>query len=370
MKEILKKDYIYNQLREAIRAGTMKPCERLSGETRLAQKFNVSRVTVREALDSLEQEKLIKRVQGKGTFVSENIRGADVCFLCIDGSENNPASPVKYIYPGIEKRLVESGIRLESCSMQFIRNISAEKAFSLFGKNSVQGIFLLESGFTGNEPEIEILKASGLPVILPHAQDGDRNIVDFAMMHTDYRLAFGDGMRRLTLQGHKKAGVIFGSKTLGGMRGFTPEDFKEFLDLNGFDPADSLIKYAGYSKDAVNHAVRELMLGPVPPTAIICFSDFYAIYVYEALKELNIQIPEQVAVMGYCGYPGGQYMSPSLSTVDLMYENIGRMAADMMLKSDEWSKDPSSITMITPHRILDRGSTENKMKHSERLSFA
>ena len=367
MKEILKRDYIYNQLREAIRSGTMKPGERLSGETQLAQDFNVSRVTVREALEILEHEKLIKRVQGKGTFISENIRGCDACFLEISGRDEGISSPIKYIYPGIEKRLNEAGIRLESCSSQFMRNTNAGNACSLFKKNSVQGVFLLESGFTGREPEIEILKASGLPVIVPHAQDGDREKVDFAIMQSDYRLAFGDGVRHL--EGHKKIATLF-SSIAEMMRGFNPADYKEFLNLNGFDPDASLIRCVEYSKEAVNRAVREFMLGPKPPTAIMCYSDFYAIYVYDALNALNIRIPEQVAVMGYCGYPGGQYMSPPLSTVDLMYENIGRMAADLMLKSDEWSRNPGSITMITPHRVIDRESTVNKMKYSEKLNFA
>ncbi|OGV49210.1 MAG: hypothetical protein A2017_05990 [Lentisphaerae bacterium GWF2_44_16] len=347
----------------------MKSGERLSGETQLAQDFNVSRVTVREALEVLEHEKLIKRVQGKGTFVSENIRGRDACFMEISSNDNNFESPSKYICPGIEKRLNEAGIRLERCSSQFIRNISKGNACSLFRENLVQGIFLLECNFTGREPEIEILKASGLPVIVPHAHNNDRNIVNFAIMQSDNRLAFGDGLRHFASQGHKKVGVIFSSTTIGGMRGFVPYDFKEFLNLNSFDSDDLLIKYAEYSKEAINHAVRELMLGPKSPTAIMCHSDFYAIHVYDALKELNICIPEQVAVMGYCGYPGGQYISPSLSTVDLMYENVGRMAADLMLKSDEWAKAPKSVTMITPHRILIRKSTENKMKYSETPEF-
>lgn len=370
MKEMLKKDYVYNQLRDAIRSGSMKPGERLSGETQLAEKFKVSRVTVREALDSIEKEKLIKRVQGKGTFVSENIRGTNTCFLCIDAPDNEVSSPMRYIHPGIEKRMTESGIRLEMCPLQFMRNTSGEKFLSLLHENSVQGIFYHGSGFTGREAELELIKTSALPVIIPHAQDGDRDIVDFAIMQPDYRLAFGDGIRNLASLGHKKIGVIFNSCLIGNMRGFHPADFREFLELNALDTDSSMIKHAGYSKDEITRAVRKLILGPKPPTAIMCYSDFYAIHVYEALKKLNIRIPEQVAVMGYCGYPGGQYMSPSLSTVDLMYENIGRMAADLMLKSDEWSNGPSSVTMITPHRILDRGSTGNKMKYSGKPSFA
>jgi len=90
----------------------------------------------------------------------------------------------------------------------------------------------------------------------------------------------------------------------------------------------------------------------------MCFSDFYAIYVYEALNGLNIRIPEQVSVMGFCGYPGGQFMNPPLSTVDLMYENIGRDAAELMLRSSEWfGTGEKPITIFSPHKIVSREST-------------
>ena len=78
---------------------------------------------------------------------------------------------------------------------------------------------------------------------------------------------------------------------------------------------------------------------------------------YDALKELNIRIPGQMAVMGFRGYPGSGFLSPPLSTVDVMYENIGRMAAELMLNSDSWFGGKRPVTVITPHRVVAREST-------------
>jgi len=56
-------------LRHKIATGEYRVGDCLQGELALAAMFNVSRVTVREALRSLSQDGMVQRIQGKGTFV-------------------------------------------------------------------------------------------------------------------------------------------------------------------------------------------------------------------------------------------------------------------------------------------------------------
>lgn len=58
-------------LRQQIESGVFKPEDKLPSENDLANKFDVSRVTVRRALQSLESESIIYRCQGLGSFVSD-----------------------------------------------------------------------------------------------------------------------------------------------------------------------------------------------------------------------------------------------------------------------------------------------------------
>jgi GntR family transcriptional regulator, transcriptional repressor for pyruvate dehydrogenase complex len=64
---------IVNQIMEAILGGEVKPKGKLPSETELAKMFGVSRVTVREALRSLEQFGIIEIRQGRlgGSFIRE-----------------------------------------------------------------------------------------------------------------------------------------------------------------------------------------------------------------------------------------------------------------------------------------------------------
>src|SRR6266567_4333569 len=64
---------VANQIREAIFSGKLEPGHKLPPEREMAEQFETSRVALREALRSLEQEGMIeiKRGSGGGAFVAD-----------------------------------------------------------------------------------------------------------------------------------------------------------------------------------------------------------------------------------------------------------------------------------------------------------
>ncbi|GAB6137578.1 GntR family transcriptional regulator [Halanaerobaculum tunisiense] len=62
---------VKEKLDEQIDDGTYQPGDRLPSEAKLAEKFGVSRATLREALRVLEKEGKVNRQQGVGTFIAE-----------------------------------------------------------------------------------------------------------------------------------------------------------------------------------------------------------------------------------------------------------------------------------------------------------
>lgn len=67
---------LYQQLRETLLAqieqGSIPAGSRLPTETELSQQYQISRITVRKALKSLEQDGYLIRKVGKGTFLRED----------------------------------------------------------------------------------------------------------------------------------------------------------------------------------------------------------------------------------------------------------------------------------------------------------
>lgn len=71
-------------LRERINNGEFRPGDRVPSEEELCQMFSVSRATVRQALAGLESDGLIRREQGRGSFVLPSSKGvAELKMTCL-----------------------------------------------------------------------------------------------------------------------------------------------------------------------------------------------------------------------------------------------------------------------------------------------
>jgi GntR family transcriptional regulator len=72
---------IADALRERIRQSELMPGERLPNQRRLAEEFAVTLMTLRQALELLERENLIRRQHGLGTFVAAPTLDYDILHL-------------------------------------------------------------------------------------------------------------------------------------------------------------------------------------------------------------------------------------------------------------------------------------------------
>lgn len=70
-------DVILEQLENMILEGSLAPGEKLPPERELAKQFEVSRPSLREAIQKLEARGLVTRRQGGGTYVKNQLEGGD-----------------------------------------------------------------------------------------------------------------------------------------------------------------------------------------------------------------------------------------------------------------------------------------------------
>lgn len=75
---------IVHSIKKEIKEGKIKEGEKLASENYFCKKYYISRNTVRQALDILEKEGVIKKIKGKRKF----------CFISEDLSEQNKTKQV------------------------------------------------------------------------------------------------------------------------------------------------------------------------------------------------------------------------------------------------------------------------------------
>jgi len=75
VKQAKLSDVIQSQLETMILEGSLKPGQKLPAERELAKQFDVSRPSLREAIQALEVKRLVTRRQGGGTYVNDQILG-------------------------------------------------------------------------------------------------------------------------------------------------------------------------------------------------------------------------------------------------------------------------------------------------------
>lgn len=70
-KEKFLYESVYEDLKKKISQGNLKPDERLKPENELVEEYQVSAITIKKALSMLADEGVIKRIRGKGSFVTD-----------------------------------------------------------------------------------------------------------------------------------------------------------------------------------------------------------------------------------------------------------------------------------------------------------
>jgi DNA-binding LacI/PurR family transcriptional regulator len=96
--------------------------------------------------------------------------------------------------------------------------------------------------------------------------------------------------------------------------------------------------------------------------AVVCYNDFVALGLQAALNQLNIKIPDEVAIVGYDDIEFSQHCPTPLTTVKTPRIELGRRAAEILIENIE-SKEayPYKTTFLSTQMVF-RDSTDNSRR--------
>lgn len=104
---------------------------------------------------------------------------------------------------------------------------------------------------------------------------------------------------------------------------------------------------------------RRLLGSDKVPDAIFSSSDFAAMGAMQVLKERNIKIPEEMALVGFSNDLSTSFIDPPLTTVDQHTKLMGNFAAELFLEQANANKNDTFTprkTVLNPELIVRESS--------------
>jgi DNA-binding LacI/PurR family transcriptional regulator len=232
--------------------------------------------------------------------------------------------------------------------------------YTVDSSNHLQG-YLSSLPLTGNldgliilslqvvDTEVRRLIEHGLPTVLieyPHPRLSCVVIDDEegGQMAASYLL--GKGHRRIAFLGDTDLPEYSIHPVSLRLRGFRQALKKARIKLS-----EMFVRLAPYSQEQTRQVANELLSLPEPPTAIFAATDFQALGVLKAARELNIKVPEQLAVIGFDDLDMAEYAD--LTTISQHLDESGRLAVEILLAQIKSPSRPPRHVKI-PLTLIER----------------
>ena len=85
--------------------------------------------------------------------------------------------------------------------------------------------------------------------------------------------------------------------------------------------------------DTARNATLQLLRSPNPPDAILAFNDIITYAAFDAIKSLELRIPDDVAIMGFTDGDTAAFVTPKLSAIMDQAGKQGMKACELLLKN-------------------------------------
>lgn len=219
----------------------------------------------------------------------------------------------------------------------------------------VDGIIASMANETIKLDYYEKIKSKGIPLILFDRGENDLN-VDYVGID-DY-LSSHMVIEHLVEQGCERIAHIAGfSHTRiykNRIRGY-----RDALDKFGLPIEESLIIESNLGIEDGRRIMRQLLELKNRPDAVYAAGDYAALGALQVLQENHIDVPKDIALVGFTNEPFTSLVTPSISSVEQHSEQIGKVAAETLLKRLGSPNEKVSLNkLILPAELIIRSSSK------------
>ena len=155
----------------------------------------------------------------------------------------------------------------------------------------------------------------------------------------------------LIKKGHSKIAIISG---VGGPQQTRVSGYKAAISAAELTPMIKIVD--GFNEAGGMSAVNALFEKAIKPTAIVATNDLMAIGALRSLKNLGLLVPQDIAVVGFDNIPAAAQVHPPLTTIDRFQQNLGGIAARLLLERLDGKNNGPSRAIEGKYQIIERES--------------
>ena len=346
-------------LRHEIATGAFKDGDALLTEAELKLKYGVSRQTVRQAISLLENDGLVLRRRGSGTYVNHGPRkhsgelnvGVITTYI------------TDYIFPSIV-RGVESVLSADGCIMSLSATYNRadhERALLQRILESPLDGLIVEGTKTAlpnpNTSLYERLWERNIPVVFINGYYAQ--IPNAVYVVTDDQGGGRMAAAYLARLGFKRIGGLFKSDDMQGhlrYQGYSAE-----LQERGLPVRDENICWfttenkKRFLRDETGaefvRGLRENM------DAVVCYNDEIALELMSVMEENHMSVPRDISIVSFDNSAYAAVCHPKLTSLSHPKDEFGRVAAEKLLNMIAGKREVSSVL---PWTMIERDSVLKK----------
>jgi LacI family transcriptional regulator len=206
----------------------------------------------------------------------------------------------------------------------------------------VDGILLAPTTDPGQRT-LEYLQANRIPSVLV-----DRATPrDFDQVGVENELSSMELITHLIAHGHRRIGLVSGVPGLS-----TTEErvagYRRALEQASLPFDATLVRCGQSSIEPARSAARELLALDSRPTAIMAGNNLMTIGVMHALRDAGIDVPGEMALVGFDDFDWAEYFHPRLTVMAQPLDEIGAKAVALLMKRIERPDDARQVVRLAP----------------------
>ena len=261
------------------------------------------------------------------------------------------------VMSGVEDYLLQEGYFYFVASHRHRADLIEEYP-RMFMERSVDGLIAVDTPWTHN---------LSVPVVTVSGHNKVKGVVNIVLNH---ERAAEVALKHLFHLGHRQIAFIKGQAFSSDTeirwntikRAAAKLDLKINPDLVSQLRGDSPSPQVGYS------TTKSLLASAEPFTALFAFNDISAMGAIRALRESGLRVPEDVSVVGFDDIQSAGYHNPGLTTVRQPLREMGRTAAELLLKRINRPQADHQDHHIVEPELVVRESTCPVQRRDKRAS--